>query len=41
LQDRFGLSVGMLGWIDTGYLAAYAVGQFLSGVSAIASGPAS
>jgi len=32
LQDRFGLSVGMLGWIDTGYLAAYAVGQFLSGV---------
>jgi sugar phosphate permease len=32
LQDRFGLSVGMLGWIDTGYLAAYAVGQFLSGI---------
>jgi sugar phosphate permease len=32
LQDRLGLSVGMLGWIDTGYLAAYAVGQFLSGV---------
>ena len=31
LQDRFNLSVGMLGWIDTGYLAAYAVGQFLSG----------
>jgi len=32
LQDRLGLSVGMLGWIDTGYLAAYAVGQFLSGI---------
>jgi sugar phosphate permease len=31
LQDRLGLSVGMLGWIDTGYLAAYAVGQFGSG----------
>ena len=32
LQERLGLSVGMLGWIDTGYLAAYAAGQFLSGV---------
>jgi sugar phosphate permease len=32
LQERLGLSVGMLGWIDTGYLAAYAVGQFLSGI---------
>jgi sugar phosphate permease len=32
LQERLGLSVGMLGWIDTGYLAAYAAGQFLSGI---------
>ena len=32
LQERLGLSVGTLGWIDTGYLAAYAVGQFLSGI---------
>src|SRR3954471_17854935 len=39
LQDRLGLSVGMLGWIDTGYLAAYAVGQFLSGIIGDAIGP--
>ena len=32
LQERFGLGVGTLGWIDTGYLAAYAIGQFGSGV---------
>src|SRR5437667_9912404 len=31
LQERFGLSVGMLGWIDTGYLIAYALGQFVNG----------
>src|SRR5437016_11243843 len=31
LQKKLGLSVDMLGWIDTGYLTAYALGQFLSG----------
>jgi sugar phosphate permease len=31
LQDRFGLSKVSLGYIDTGYLAAYACGQFLWG----------
>lgn len=31
LQERYGLSVGILGWIDTGYLAAYAIGQFCNG----------
>jgi sugar phosphate permease len=31
LQKNLGLSVDMLGWIDTAYLAAYAVGQFASG----------
>ncbi|MDB5321635.1 MAG: Glycerol-3-phosphate transporter [Phycisphaerales bacterium] len=31
LQDRFGLSKLTLGYIDTGYLAAYACGQFLWG----------
>ena len=31
LQEKFGLSVGMLGWIDTGYLIAYALGQFVNG----------
>src|SRR3954465_4063036 len=31
LQERFGLSKAMLGNIDTGYLAAYACGQFFWG----------
>src|SRR4051794_7530467 len=31
LQQRFGLSSVTLGYIDTGYLAAYAIGQFLWG----------
>src|SRR5882672_11190910 len=31
LQQRFALSNVTLGYIDTGYLAAYAVGQFLWG----------
>src|SRR5690242_2813973 len=31
LQNRFGLSTVSLGYIDTGYLAGYAVGQFLWG----------
>ncbi len=31
LQKSLGMSVDMLGWIDTAYLAAYAVGQFGSG----------
>jgi OPA family sugar phosphate sensor protein UhpC-like MFS transporter len=31
LQKTMGLSVDMLGWIDTGYLTAYAIGQFGSG----------
>ena len=32
LQKKLGLSTDMLGWIDTGYLTAYAIGQFLSGL---------
>ena len=32
LEDRLGFGPGVLGLIDTGYLAAYAVGQFLSGI---------
>ena len=32
LQKRMSLSTDMLGWIDTGYLTAYAVGQFCSGM---------
>jgi sugar phosphate permease len=31
LQKTLGLTVGQLGWIDTGYLTAYAMGQFVSG----------
>jgi sugar phosphate permease len=31
LEKKNGLSVDMLGWIDTGYLTAYAIGQFASG----------
>jgi sugar phosphate permease len=31
LQKTLGLTVGQLGWIDTGYLTAYAIGQFGSG----------
>jgi sugar phosphate permease len=31
LQDRMGMSVGTLGAIDTVYLAAYALGQFVHG----------
>lgn len=31
LQDRMHMSVGTLGAIDTGFLAAYAVGQFVHG----------
>ena len=31
LEKKLGLSINMLGWIDTGYLTAYAIGQFVSG----------
>src|SRR2546421_341261 len=31
LSERLGLSVGMLGAIDTAYLTAYAIGQFING----------
>lgn len=33
LRHSLGVSEAALGWIDTGYLATYAVGQFLSGYS--------
>src|SRR5947207_12988163 len=31
LEKSLGISRGMLGWIDTGYLTTYALGQFASG----------
>ena len=31
LESKLGLSRDMLGWIDTGYLTAYAGGQFING----------
>ncbi|HUS66867.1 MAG TPA: MFS transporter, partial [Kofleriaceae bacterium] len=39
LADTFGLSMDALGAIDTGYLAAYALGQFASGLACDAIGP--
>src|SRR6185369_7756910 len=39
LQQRFGVSVLTLGLIDTGYLAAYAVGQFSNGALGDRIGP--
>src|SRR5687767_5979208 len=32
LQDEMGVSTYMLGFMETGYLAAYALGQFVSGL---------
>ena len=39
LSEKYGLSVDALGWIDTGYLTAYAIGQFASGYLADRIGP--
>src|SRR4051794_15171370 len=39
LQERFQISVAALGWIDTGYLAAYAIGQFVNGALGDRIGP--
>lgn len=39
MEDDLGLSMQTLGWIDTAYLAAYAIGQFQSGALGDRVGP--
>jgi len=33
LQDELGMSIGMLGLLDTAYLSVYAIGQFINGLT--------
>jgi sugar phosphate permease len=39
LEKDHGITRDMLGWIDTGYLTAYAIGQFVNGWLGTASAP--